>query len=81
MSRNRNDQLRLKSLETETTKTEKSRTPPNISPNNQHLFVDAVKSTVAKFAPISEVPTNRSDSSCELNREITVMLSSNKLLY
>jgi len=24
---------------------------PNISPNDQHLFVDAVKSTVVMFAP------------------------------
>jgi len=46
---------------------------PNISPNGQHLFANAAKSTTAKFAPTTQVRTNRSDSSCEHNREISVL--------
>jgi len=44
----------------------------NISPNDQHLFANAVKSPTAKFAPTTYVRTNSSDPSCEFNREITV---------
>jgi len=32
-----------------------------------------VKSTSAKFAPTTPVRTNSSDSSCEINREITAV--------
>jgi len=46
---------------------------PNISPNDQHLFAKAVKSATAKFAPTTEIRTNSTNSSCEHNREISVL--------
>jgi len=47
---------------------------PNINPDDQHLFANAVKSTTAKFAPTTKLHTNTSDWSCELNREITAFV-------